>query len=152
MGLKQQLMDWLAGVDEDADDESGIGEAGHAVENDDLTPADEIEAEGDTDEAEAENDAEEADIEGEGETTPGTAEEGSAELDDLRNTIREQAAMIETYRNTIAELGGVDPIAAEEDSEAELDAEGESEDDAIAAFETDYAARKAILADLTQGE
>ena len=152
MGLKKDLIDWLTGRDEDADDESGIGEADHAVENDDVTTADEIEAEGDTDEGEAETDAEEADTEGEGETTPGTAEEGSAELDELRNTIREQAAMIETYRNTIAELGGVDPIAAEADSEAELDVEGESEEDAIAAFETDYAARKAMLADLTQGE
>jgi hypothetical protein len=152
MGLKQQLMDWLAGVDEDADDESGIGEADHAVENDDVTPADEIEAEGDTDEGEAETDAEEADTEGEGETTPGTAEEGSAELDELRNTIRDQAAMIETYRNTIAELGGVDPIAAEADAEADLDVEADTEEDVIADFDTDYAARKAILADLKQGE
>jgi hypothetical protein len=152
MGLKKDLIDWLTGRDEDADDESGIGEADHAIENDDETPADEIEAEGDTDEGEAETDAEEADTEGEGETTPGTAEEGSAELDDLRATIREQAAMIETYRNTIAELGGVDPIAAEDDAEAELDTEDDSAEDAVAAFETDYAARKAILADIKQGD
>jgi len=151
MGLKQDLIDWLTGRDEDADDESGIGETDQ-LGNEDDQDREEIAAEGDTNEGEAQNDAEEDDTEGEGETTPGTSEEGSAELDDLRATIREQAAQIETYRNTIAELGGVDPLAEEAEEDAGLDGDDTTEDDAIAAFESDYAAREAILAEMKQGD
>lgn len=84
------------------------------------------------------------------ETTPGTSDTGDAELDDLRSQLTEQAATIETLRNTVAELGGVDPTEAADIEEITAD-EGElSEDEVVSDFDADYDERAAILANLSK--
>jgi len=63
--------------------------------------------------------------------------ETPAEDADLRETIRQQAAEIETLRNRLAELTG--------DTALDID------EDAVADYETDYAERQKILAALREG-
>lgn len=97
---------------------------------------------------ETDSDAEAEEVE-EAETTPGGSEEGDAELADLRAKIIEQAALIETYRNKLAELG-IDADEADT-SEAEPEvADTPSEEETVAAFDADYAKQQAMLAALTQ--
>ncbi len=124
--------------------------------------ADEVKADADAD-ADAELDADAADQDAEGEaeehadgeadaeddTTPGGTEDGDAEVADLRAKIIEQAALIETQRNALAQAGiGMD--ADEADTEVEDDTEEISEEDAIAAFDEDYAAQEAALAKIKE--
>jgi hypothetical protein len=91
----------------------------------------------------------EADAEGD-DATPGGIEDGAAELADLRAKVIEQAATIETQRNMLAAAG----IDADDEAEAEADIEDDtpeiSEEDAIAAFDEDYAAQEAALAKIKE--
>jgi hypothetical protein len=128
------------------------------IEDDTEVEADEAEVEADEAEVEAddiETDADEAEAientEGD-DATPGTADENSAEDGDKDAIIREQAAIIETYRNTIAELGGIDPLEPELDADADLDTDDDtlSEDEKVAEFEDDYARQEAMLAELKE--
>lgn len=120
--------------------------------------ADEVEAGADKDgdpdmsEVDAENAKAAENADGEDGVTPGTdAEASEAEDDDLRATIREQAAMIETYRNALAAAGLEDPLEVEEDAEAGLDVDDTpSEDDAIAAYEADKLNQQALLASIKE--
>lgn len=143
----------IAFLDELGGDEAGI-EAGEeaAVEpaTVDEARAAEIDA-AETVETEGEVEGGEPTEPGDGEpveSTPGSSE-SNEELDTLRAALTEQGALVETLRNTIAELGGVDPtepIAAEI---AEAD-DAPSEDDVVSDFDADYDRRKAALADLTK--
>ncbi len=82
------------------------------------------------------------------EGTPGASEEGDAELADLRAQVIEQAALIETQRNALAQAG-ID-LDAEIEPEPDEPAEEVSEEDAIAAFEEDYAVQAANLAKIKE--
>ena len=76
------------------------------------------------------------------------------DVEQYREAIRKMAAQIETYRNRLAELGVEDPIedeAAEVIDEVEADTDEVDEDDAVAAFEADYARRRAELDKITGG-
>lgn len=89
---------------------------------------------------------------GEDGNTPGTDTEATEpEDDDLRATIREQAAMLETYRNALAAADLEDPLEAEEDAEAGLDADDTpTENDTIAAYEADKLNQQAMLASIKE--
>ena len=56
--------------------------------------------------------------------------------------------MIETLKNMVAELGGDSAELIEDNENDDLGAP--SEDDAIAAFDEDYAKQEAMLADLKE--
>lgn len=122
------------------------------TDSDDVDPIDAIEAgldeEGVPDiDAEAGTDAEadtdEAGDEEPEEGTPGDDEE-SAETAQLRADILRLTSENEALRNRIAELGGEDIIDAEGAEVIEDDA------DVVAAFDEDYAAREARLAELME--
>lgn len=140
----RDFLDSLGELDESPDAPDGV----------EGTPTEEVTAE-QIDNAEAETEAE---VEGEAatepgdgepaETTPGTSDEGNAEMDELREQLSVQAATIETLRNTVAELGGADPTEADPD-DPEGDAEAElTEDEVVSNFDADYDRRKAALAEL----
>ena len=87
---------------------------------------------------------------GETGATPGT-EATDAEDEDLRATIRDQAAMIETYRNALAAAGLEDPLDIEEETEAGLiPGDTPTEDDAVAAYEADKLNQQALLASIKE--
>lgn len=76
------------------------------------------------------------------------------DVEQYREAIRTMAAQIETYRNRLAELGVEDPVeddATEVIDEVEDDTADVDEDDAVAAFEADYARRRAELDKITGG-
>lgn len=134
--LRERIRALLDSADED-----------EAAGEDDLDEGDEAAADEEAADAEGDLDEAEADEESEGgaeDETPGgaDAEEDDAEDEDLRAVIREQAAMIETYRNRLAEAGLLD--------EAEEVAAGDEDEDedVVEAFERDYAERQARLAEI----
>lgn len=146
MGWKDQIMEFLGTLGDDTEDADESAE----IEGD-ASEADTGEAEADADAGEADAETEEiehADGEADAEEgTPGTAEDGSAEDDDLRATITEQAALIETMRNTIAALGGEDPTETAAEAETEI-IEDPTEEEMVDSFDTDYAERKARLSEI----
>jgi len=138
-----------------------LGDDGESIEPDEPIEVEGTPAEEETaaaiDEAETETEAE---VEGEpatepgdgepAETTPGASESGDASDDDLREQITNQAALIETLRNALAEAGMDDPTAEAVEVEAEAEAEDDTrtEDELVADFDADYDKRQALLADL----
>jgi hypothetical protein len=82
-----------------------------------------------------------------GEDPEGGGVEEPAEVAELRQTIIEQAAVIETQRNRLAELGVEDIDPDPTDDTIELD-----DEDVVADFDTDYALREAELAALLEGK
>lgn len=133
----------------DSDEADEVEEVADEVEADeagDEAEADEVEGgEVEADEAGDEAEADEAGDEVEG--TPGDEQE-SPEVAELRQQIVEQAAEIETLRNRLAAAGLEDEIGAEE--VVEDDTADEFEEDAVEAFDSDYAEREAILAEITK--
>ena len=100
---------------------------------------------GDTEEPDEDSDpGEENEIEG----TPGDEEE-PPEIAELRQQILDQAAEIETLRNRLAAAGLEDEAIVEEAVEDDID--NTTEEDAIEAFDNDYAKREAILAEIKKG-
>lgn len=137
--LRERIRALLDSADED-----------EAAGEDDLDEGDEAAADEEEADAEGELDEEEADEESEGgveDETPGgaDAEEDDAEDEDLRAVIRDQAAMIETYRNRLAEAGLLDEA---EEVAAGDEAEDVEDEDVVEAFERDYAERQARLAEI----
>ena len=148
MNLLARLRDMLAEVEADGDEGNEIVDQVDEVEGDEIADAvDEVdEAEGDEIADEVDGDEIADEVEGdEVEGTPGD-EGDNAEAADLRATILEQAALIETLRNKIAELGG-DPDEADEADEEITDTD---ENDIVEAFDRDYDERKARLAEITE--
>lgn len=80
--------------------------------------------------------------------TPGDEEE-PPEVAELRQQILDQAAEIETLRNRLAAAGLEDEVTVEEAVEDDVD--NTTEEDAIEAFDNDYAKREAILAEIKKG-
>lgn len=139
--LRERIRALLDSADED--ESAGEADVDEAMADEDAEDAEVQADDAEDDEAPAEDAAEDS--------TPGGADDAddSAEDEDLRAVIREQAAQIETYRNRLAEAGLLDE--AEEDAEIEADDaadEPETEDDAVEAFEKDYAERAAYLAEI----
>lgn len=113
------------------------------VEADEVEDAaDEVEDEADEVDADAHDEAMAEDVD-------------TDDVEQYREAIRTMAAHIETLRNRLAELGVEDPTeddAAEVIDEVEDDTDEDiDEDDAVAAFEADYARRKAELEKITGG-
>lgn len=131
-----KLMDGLRALLETEDEpevDEAVGDVADDEANTDAVEGDETEGD------DIEVNGDEAEVEG----TAGDAEE-TPEVADLRQQIVDQAALIETLRNQVASLGG-DPV---EDG-VEIDgALTESDEDAVAAFDNDYAEREARLADM----
>lgn len=120
--------------------EQGLDEEGiDPIDTDeDAEPDEDTDADSD-DGADADSDPDEGAPEG----TQGDEEE-SAETAELRATILQLTAENETLRNRLAELGVED---IEDTADADADAI-EDDIDVVAAFDEDYAAREARLAEL----
>lgn len=142
VNILERLRALLTEAETDSDDVDPIDaiEAGLDEEGIDAIDADESELDVD-----AEADADEAGDEEPEEGTPGDDEE-SAETAQLRADILHLTSENEALRNRIAELGGEDIIDAEGAEVIEDDA------DVVAAFDEDYAAREARLAELMEGK
>lgn len=76
------------------------------------------------------------------------SENESPEVAELRAQLTEQAATIEALRNRLAAAGIEDDVEPDP-AEIEPD-EDTTEEDAVAAFESDYAEREAALAEITK--
>jgi hypothetical protein len=125
----------------------GAAEVADEIEADEVE-ADEVDAD-EVDEIEA--DEVEADAEGDPQENPDEVEDPAAddespEVAELRATLLEQAAEIETLRNRLAAAGIEDDVEPDP-VEIEVD-EDTTEEDAVSAFDSDYAEREAALAEI----
>jgi len=144
--IMDRIREFLDSLGSEEVDETAEVEADAAEVDED---ADQIDESADKEAAAEDSEAAE-NTDGDTGETPGT-EATDAEDDDLRETIREQAAMIETYRNALAAAGLEDPLELEDEIEAGLDVDDTpSEDDAVAAFEADKLKQQALLASIKE--
>lgn len=144
VNILERLRALLTEAETDSDDVDPIDAIEAGLDEEGIADIDADESELDADESELDTDADAGGEEPE-EGTPGDDEE-SAETAQLRADILRLTSENEALRNRIAELGGDDII----------DAEGaeviEDEADVVAAFDEDYAAREARLAELMEGK
>ena len=156
MAVKLSLMDKLrALLDDDATDADAVDDTVDDVADDVDADATDDEADAVDDEADDVDDT--VDAVDEDDETPGgeddATEADSAQVAELRATILDQAAQLETYRNRLAELGEEDPTDTDDADVDDEDADTEDGDeDIVAAFDTDYAKHKARLAEITEGK
>src|SRR4030067_363087 len=149
MAVKVSLMDKLRALLDDATDSDAVDDTVDDVADDVDADATDDEADAVDDEADAVDDA----VDDEDDETPGgeddATEADSTQVAELRATILDQAAQLETYRNRLAELGEEGPTDTDDADVDDEDADTEDDDeDIVAAFDTDYAKHKARLAEL----
>lgn len=142
VNILERLRALLTEAETDSEDIDPIDAIEAGLDEEGIADIDADESELDTD---ADANADEAGDEEPEEGTPGDDEE-SAETAQLRADILRLTSENEALRNRIAELGGEDIIDAEGAEVIEDDA------DVVAAFDEDYAAREARLAELMEGK
>lgn len=150
MGLLDKLRELL--VAEEADEtgeieeiEAGVAEAADGGEE---SPSDEGGEEPGDGAGDGEPEGGSGDEGEEGAEGTPSGEQESPEVAELRATIVEQAAVIEEQNNRLA-AAGLEPIEADE-AEADAEVEEIADEDAVTAFDEDYAKRQALLAEIKE--